>query len=150
MKLAGTKAHPEPRPEAIHLGQDPKGGRRQTRWGTMLVLFMRVVAALWMFQGLMQWKLILAPEDLPLDALSTPVASAVAFFAVMDLLAAVGLWLATAWGGVLWLFAASASVIITLFMPEFHAGGRMVMAIDVVLIGAYFVLTWFAGQERDY
>lgn len=122
----------------------------QAYYGFLLVVFMRIMAVLWMFQGLMQWKLILAPDSVPLDALPMPVATAIGFFAVIDLLAAVGLWLASPWGGVLWIFSASASVVVSLFMPGFHAGGRLVMAIDLALMVVYFVLTWQAAQEREF
>jgi transcriptional regulator with XRE-family HTH domain len=66
-----------------------------------------------------------------------------------DLLAAVGLWLAAAWGGVLWLFSACAGIIITLFMPDFQSGGLVMVLVNLVLIFAYFILTWNAAQERD-
>ena len=137
--------------DTIHLAPNRKRWRgTQAYYGYLLVVFMRIVAVLWMFQGMMQWKIILAPDDLPLDALPTPIATAVVFFAVIDLLAAVGLWLASPWGGVLWIFSASASIVVALFMPGFHAGGRTVMAINFVLMIVYFVLTWQAAQEREF
>lgn len=137
--------------EAIRVGADTtRILPGATRFGFLLVIFMRIVAVLWMFQGLMQWRIILAPIDVPLDGLPTPVAVAVGFFAVTDLLAAVGLWLASTWGGVLWIFTASASIVIAIFMPEFHAGGRLVMLIDMGLIVTYFLLTWQAAQEREF
>ena len=134
--------------ESIDLS--PNGQKRHAdRWGFLLLVFMRVVAVLWLFQGLMHWKLILAPELAPLDALPGPVASAIVFFAVADLLAAVGLWLAAAWGGVLWLFSACAGIIITLFMPDFQVGGLLMVLISLGLIVIYFILTWNAAQERE-
>ena len=134
--------------ESIDLS--PNSQKRQAdRWGFLLLVFMRVVAVLWLFQGLMHWKLILAPELAPLDALPGPVASAIVFFAVADLLAAVGLWLAAAWGGVLWLFSACAGIIITLFMPDFQVGGLLMVLISLGLIVIYFILTWNAAQERE-
>jgi hypothetical protein len=141
----------DPSGEMIHLGNDRKRRRgNRTHYGFLLVVFMRIIAVLWMFQGLMQWKLILAPDELPLDALPTPIASAIVFFAVIDLLAAVGLWLASPWGGVLWIFSACASIGVALLMPGFHAGGRLVMGINFLLIVVYFVLTWKAAQEREF
>mgnify|MGYP000355435931 CR=1 FL=1 len=74
---------------AIRLGEktlDPNA----TRWGLLLVLFMRVVAGLWILQGLVQWQIVLtAPSDL-FSTIPTPTAVAIVYFAVMDLLAAVG------------------------------------------------------------
>ena len=137
--------------DTIQLAPNRKRRRgTQAYYGYLLVVFMRIVAVLWMFQGLMQWQIILAPGDVPLDALPMPIATAVGFFAVIDLLAAVGLWLASPWGGVLWIFSASASIVVALFMPGFHAGGRIVMGINLVLMVVYFVLTWQAAQEREF
>ena len=118
-------------------------------WGARLVVFMRTTAVLWMLQGLIHWKVILAPDRIPIDALPDALAAAIVFFAVMDLLAAVGLWLAAAWGGVLWLFAACGGTVILMFMPDFHFGGRFFIPINVALIGVYFMLTWNAALERD-
>jgi hypothetical protein len=61
----------------------------------------------------------------------------------------VGLWLAAAWGGVLWLFSACAGIIIILFMPDFQAGGLFMVLLSLLLICVYFFLTWNAAQERD-
>jgi hypothetical protein len=131
--------------EVIHLGAN--GG--SARWGLYLVIFMRITAALWLVQGLLQWRTILAPEASPLDAMPSLEASAVVFFAIMNLLAAVGLWLAVPWGGVLWLFAVSAQMFMIGFMPGLIEGGRLMLALDVALIVSYFVLSWYAAQERD-
>ncbi len=132
--------------EVIHLGGKGNGA---TRWGLFLVVFMRVIAALWLIQGLAQWRVILAPSDLPLDSLPSLEAGAVVFFAVTNLVAAVGLWLAAPWGGVLWLFAVSAQMFMIGFLPGTIEGGRVLLALDVGLIVTYFVLTWYAAQERD-
>lgn len=134
------------RSEVIHLGATGAGA---TRWGLYLVIFMRVVAAIWLVQGLLQWRHILAPTDLPLDALPALAAAAVVFFAVTNLVAAVGLWLAAPWGGVLWLFAVSAQMFMIFSMPGTIEGGRLLLALDVSLIVGYFVLSWYAAQERD-
>ena len=131
--------------EVIHLGANGSAAR----WGLYLVIFMRITAALWLVQGLMQWRIILAPEASPLDAMPSLEAAAVVFFAITNLLAAVGLWLAVPWGGVLWLFAVSAQMFMIGFLPGLIDGGRLMLALDVALIVAYFVLSWYAAQERD-
>jgi hypothetical protein len=131
--------------EVIHLGAN--GG--SARWGLYLVIFMRITAALWLIQGLLQWRIILAPEASPLDAMPSLEAAAVVFFAITNLLAAVGLWLAAPWGGVLWLFAVSAQMFMIGFLPGLIEGGRLMLALDVSLVVAYFVLSWYAAQERD-
>jgi len=131
--------------EVIHLGAS--GG--SAHWGLYLVIFMRVTAAIWLVQGLMQWRIILVPEASALDAMSSLEAAAVIFFAIMNLLAAVGLWLAVPWGGVLWLFAVSAQMFMIGFLTGMIEWGRLMLALDVTLVVSYFVLSWYAAQERD-
>ena len=144
-----VKRSVRPRDEAIRLNAEPREGLTgPVRFGFFLVLFMRVLAALWMFQGLLQWHEILSQVQGGFEAIPAPVQLAVIFFAVFDCVAAVGLWLASPWGGVLWLFAVAAQIFASLVMPDFFAGGRIVFVIDVALVIAYFVLTWHAAQER--
>jgi hypothetical protein len=97
----------------------------------------------------MQWRIILVPEASALDAMSSLEAAAVIFFAIMNLLAAVGLWLAVPWGGVLWLFAVSAQMFMIGFLTGMIEWGRLMLALDVTLVVSYFVLSWYAAQERD-
>lgn len=133
------------RGEVIHLGANAGSAR----WGLYLVIFMRVTAALWLLQGLLQWRVIVAPDADALDVLPSLEAAAIVFFAITNLLAAVGLWLAAPWGGVLWLFAVAAQMFMIAFLPGLIEGGRLMLAFDVALIICYFVLSWYAAQERD-
>jgi hypothetical protein len=77
-----------------------------------------------------------------------PWQAATIFFAVIDLVAAVGLWLAAAWGGVVWLTAAISMAAIELFFPQVF-GGRLVIALfEFVAIFVYIALALMAGRER--
>jgi hypothetical protein len=132
----------------IRLG-DPGPANESTSWGILLTRFMRVIALFWLLQGIMQWYVVLtAPKPL-FETLPTGAAMAVIFFAVLDLVAGVGLWLATPWGGVLWLLIASAQIFVTLTVPGFFAGGYYLIAIDLVLIALYFALTFAAGRDSE-
>jgi hypothetical protein len=132
---------------AISLGEGRADQARSTRWGMILVVFMRLMAALWLCQGLMEWASVLLPADTVLEALPGPAAAAVIFFAVVDLLAAVGLWLATPWGGALWLFAAISQIFSALTVRGAFAPNWI--GVDVLLIVIYFALTFKAGQDRE-
>jgi uncharacterized membrane protein (DUF2068 family) len=128
---------------AIRVGMSARE-QIETRWGLILVIFMRLLAALWILQGLLQWSLFMLPQDAIFDRLSTGQASAIMFFSVIDLLAAVGLWLSTPWGGVLWLFAAISQIFVAISVRHVFTGAWV--AADVVLILIYFGLTWQAGR----
>lgn len=132
----------------IRVGDSGPAGEA-TRWGQLLTLFMRVMALFWLLQGVMQWRLVLMADKPIFDEIPTNAATAVVFFAVLDLVAGVGLWLATPWGGVLWLLIASAQIFVTWSLPGFFAGGYWLIALDLVLIGAYFVLTFEAGRDFE-
>lgn len=120
--------------------------RSEAFWGSALVIYMRCLAALWVFQGLSQWAAILVPARPPLDSEHAVTGAATIFFAVLDLVAAVGLWLATPWGGVLWLFGALAQIAAGFMLPGFFASAWI--GVNLALILAYFVLTWQAGRAR--
>ena len=132
---------------AIHLGERASAEREATLWGVVLVVFMRSLAALWTLQGLLAWAALLMPARSILETAPRPFAVLLVIFAVLDLVAAVGLWLATPWGGVLWLFAASVQIFAGLALHAMFWGGWIV--IDVALVATYFVLTWQAGRMGE-
>ena len=77
---------------------------------------------------------------------SMPWQAATVFFAVIDLVAAVGLWLAAAWGGVVWLTAAISMAAIELFFPQVY-GGRLWIAIpEFLMSGTHPILV---RESRD-
>ncbi|MDE2363768.1 MAG: hypothetical protein KGM42_13900 [Hyphomicrobiales bacterium] len=131
---------------AIRLG-DKARDPNETRWGLLLVLFMRTVAFLWVFQGLLNWYRVLSDPNSIFDTTTPAWAGTIVFFGVMDLLAAVGMWLATPWGGVLWLLVALSQMLVAWLMPQFFDGGIVVILLDALLIGLYFLLTFEAGRE---
>ncbi|MBV8848223.1 MAG: hypothetical protein JOZ16_01405 [Methylobacteriaceae bacterium] len=135
--------------DAIVIGERAKDAD-ETRWGMLLVLFMRIVAVLWVYQGLVQWHVILAAEQSIFDVLPVQTTLAVVFFAVLDLLAAVGMWLAAPWGGVLWLLTAIAQALVAVLLPDFFAGGHIVIGLNCILLVLYFLLTFKASQRPDY
>jgi hypothetical protein len=128
---------------AIRLGESAPSGE-ETSWGMFLVVFMRVLAVLWVFQGLTHWASILLPREPLFDHVTSMWGAAVIFFAVLDLVAGVGLWLATPWGGVIWLFGAIAQIFVALAVQNFFS--MLWFVADIVFIVIYFALTWQASR----
>jgi hypothetical protein len=123
-------------------------GRRWTEW---LILFLRVMAGVAMLKGLYHWAQLLGIGQGPGSAFELrPVAwrAATIYFAVLDLVAAVGLWLAAAWGGVVWLTAAISMAALEQFFPQVFGGRVWVVVAEVAAITAYFALTAMASRER--
>ena len=98
--------------DPVQAGEDE--GARTDRWSSRLVLFLRVMAALALLKGLYHWAIVcgfLSPSDATFEDSATPVQSATVFFGVIDLVAAVGLWLAAPWGAVVWLTSVISMVV---------------------------------------
>ena len=64
-------------------------------WSRVLVWFLRTMAIVWLIMGLVAWADILgvATALVPFDQRTLSAQSVVVYFAVIDLVAAVGLWL---------------------------------------------------------
>jgi hypothetical protein len=129
---------------AIRLGEPSLSAGEEDHAGLQLVVFMRFLAGLWVIQGLLQWSAILLPSQPFLDNVSSMRGGTVIFFAIFDLVAAVGLWLAAPWGGVIWLFGAIAQILVALGVPGSFS--MFWAAANTTLIFVYFVLTWRAGH----
>ena len=127
------------------LGQQQR--RSRARWGYLLVVYMRVMAAIWMVLGLAAWSRIVAPGAGSLESLPIEAAAAVIFFAVGNILAATGLWMATPWGGVLWLVMLAAEIAVLIFLPGYFIGGRPMIIAFVGLALSYFLLSYYAANE---
>ena len=126
------------------------GLRGKFHWSGALVWFMRAIAWLWVAKGLFNWGLVLGATARYGDfaALSRSLQGSIVFFAAVDLLAAVGLWLAAPWGGVLWLLCVSIETVSPALGVRGGASGAYGVGLNVVLVALYFFLTWRAGQER--
>jgi hypothetical protein len=114
------------------------------RAGLLLIVFMRLLAGLWAFQGLLEWSAILLPRETLFDNLPLLRGAAVIFFAVFDLVAAVGLWLAAPWGGLIWLLGALAQIVVAIALPGFFS--MFWVAANLTLIAIYFVLNFEASH----
>ncbi|MBX6426374.1 MAG: hypothetical protein IRZ09_10700 [Variibacter sp.] len=126
-------------------------GEANALWTARLILFVRVIAAVSMAKGLYHWALVCGVGDtidstFELAPLSWKAATI--FFAVIDPVAAVGLWLAAAWGGVVWLTAAISMMAVELFFPQVFGGRVVVIAAEAAAIAAYLTLTVMAARER--
>ena len=147
MKLSPGSSETAGRPDsgaAIRLGEPARIADDENRARLFLVVFKRLLAGLWVIQGLLQWSAILLPPEPLLDNVSALRGAAVIFFATVNLVAAVGLWLATPWGGVIWLFCAIAQILVAVALPGFFS--MLWIGANIFLIVIYFVLMWRAGH----
>lgn len=129
------------------------GGSREEAgiWTARLVWFLRAMAGVSMLKGLYHWSAIVGIGDGPGSTFeASPVSwqAATIFFAVIDLVAAVGLWLAAAWGGVVWLTSAISMMALELFFPQIFGGRILVALAEFAAILGYVYITLMAARER--
>lgn len=120
-------------------------------WTGRLVLYLRAMAVLAMLKGLYHWAQVtgfIGAEDQAFQSQSIAWQSATVFFAVIELVAAVGLWLATPWGAVVWLTSVVSMAVVELMFPLIYGGNFIIVGIQLVLLGAYLALAWMAAMER--
>jgi hypothetical protein len=124
---------------------------REGYWTGWFVLFLRTMAGVSLAKGLYHWAQVIGIGTGPFSAFetsSTAWQAATMYFAVIDPVAAVGLWLAAAWGGVVWLTATISMAAIELLFPQVYGGRALVVLVDVMMLAAYFALAIAAARER--
>ena len=129
-------------------------------WTRIFRLFLRALALLALARGLMQWGTICGlpnAEGQTFEDLAPAVQATVVFFAVIELVAGVGLWLAAAWGGVVWLL----SVIVAVMLDAAAFGGiegwvqavarpAFATLVDVALVVFYIAAAAAARRQADH
>jgi hypothetical protein len=122
---------------------------RHLRWNLVLVWFMRIMALLWGIKGLIAWANILGIAGaIPFEARPPGHQAVTVYFAVMDLVAAVGLWLTSTWGGVLWLLAVMSHLILAVFFPRFVSNGALLIALFIIGLMMYLTISWLAAVDE--
>jgi hypothetical protein len=134
--------------DPVHAGEDK---RREGVWTARLMLFLRIMAGLLMIKGLYHWAVVCGigeDQDSSFTLRATPWQTATVFFAVIDLVAAVGLWLAAAWGAVVWLTAAVSMAAVEVFFPQIYGGRLWIVVGEIALLGCYLFLALQSAREH--
>ena len=111
---------------------------------------MRVLAILWIVKGLTAWATILgaSASPLPFEGAAGGYQATVIYFAVLDVVAGVGLWLAAGWGGILWLLAVTSHMILAVFFPRYVSNGAVLIGLFILAIMIYLIVSWLASVEE--
>lgn len=120
-------------------------------WTRRLVIFLRIMAVVAVAKGLYHWAQVtgfIGTGDQAFENQPTSWQTATVYFAVIELVAAVGLWLATPWGAVVWLTSIVSMAVIELMFPNIYGGSIFVIIIEGVLLVGYLALAWKAALER--
>jgi hypothetical protein len=134
--------------EPVHAGKNPNASGT---WAEYLVLFLRIMAGVSLVKGLYHWSQVCgigAPADGGFESHTIAWQTATVFFAVIDLVAAVGLWLAAAWGAVVWLTAVVSMAVVEVFFPQVYGGSIFIVLVETTLLAIYLWLAIFAAREQ--
>jgi hypothetical protein len=151
--MSDTSARDQTRDKAISVGamSSERIDTDDNVWTRRLVLFLRIMAVVSVVKGLYHWAQVtgfIGGEDDAFENQSMAWQTATVYFAVIELVAAVGLWLATPWGAVVWLTTVVSMAVIELMFPGIYGGSLTVVAFEAVMLGAYLALAWMAARER--
>src|SRR5215203_982541 len=123
----------------------------ENAWTRRLVLFLRVMALVSIAKGLYHWAQVtgfVGGEEEAFENQTIAWQTATIYFAVIELVAAVGLWLATPWGAMVWLTTVVSMAVIELMFPGIYGGSLTVVGLEGVMLAAYLALAWMAARER--
>ncbi len=114
------------------------------RQSATLDYYLMALAVVMMLLGLRQWAVIVGVMDAgggSFEAMSTAWKLATMHMAVVDPVAAVGLWMRVAWGRVIWIYAVASEIAFhTVFIGMF-GGDLLLVGFHAVAFTAFIVLT---------
>jgi len=120
-------------------------------WAGWLTLFLRAVAVLSLAKGLYHWAVICGFGAAPgggFEAKSSPWQMATVFFAIIDLVAAVGLWLGASWGVIIWLASSVTMIVVHALLPQIYGFQPVIIVGEIALIIGYAFIAFEAAREQ--
>jgi Family of unknown function (DUF6163) len=104
-----------------------------------------------LLKGLYHWAVICGFGAAPGGAFETqnsPWQMATVFFAIIDLVAAVGLWIGASWGVIIWLASSVTMVVVHLLLPQIYGFQPVIIVWEIALIVGYVFVALGAAREQ--
>ncbi len=123
---------------------------RDMGWTGRLAWYLRAMACVSMLKGLYHWATVcgIIGEEGGFEAHVQSWQATTVYFAVIDLVAAVGLWLMAPWGAVVWLTSTVSMIVVHVFFDQVYGTDIMVIGAGGAAIVAYLVLAVMAAREH--
>jgi len=129
---------------------DERHSNREGR-AARLTLFLRAVAVLSLAKGLYHWAVICGFGAAPgsgFAAKSAPWQMATVFFAIIDLVAAVGLWIGASWGVIIWLASSVTMIVVHALLSQIYGFQPVIIVAEIALIVGYVFIALEAAREQ--
>ncbi len=120
-------------------------------WQWRLMQFQRIAGAFMILKGLTSWATLLGAGDGPGSAfvdMPMDTQAATIFFAVIDLITGVALWLGSGWGSMLWLIMAGVQVFTDILVTELSGFSALLTMIQLLFVAGYVLLRFMVQVER--
>lgn len=121
-------------------------------WSELLIWFFRIMALFQLVKGLVHWDLLIMDSSNTIGLIPSAAVeeqSINIYFAVVDVVAGVGLWMTSSWGAVLWLLAAVSQIAVCLGFPEIFGSLWLLVIFEVLSISVYVFLTWKVAKTNE-
>jgi hypothetical protein len=115
----------------------------------IMLWYLRVLALVYLVSGLANWAFIVGMGGDGFDQAMTHVQVATVYFALLEVIASVGLWSGAAWGVAAWLFAAVAELVMHIGFVDLFGSAWGTVVFHVLTILAYIGLAWWAGTPEN-
>lgn len=112
---------------------------------------LRVLSTIFLISAVVHWATILG-IDTGAEGFASLLPQqqfAHGYLALIEVIAAVGLWFGAGWGVATWLLAAVSELVMHLGFPETYGDGLATITFHVVTILGYFVLAWWCGAPEN-
>lgn len=124
--------------------------KNRPSWRELFVTYLRILSILLIGAGIIHWARIIGYSpwrgllfaDMPVEWQVATV-----YFGVLDLVAAVGLWLTASWGPVMWLLRTLSQVVMHTVFADIFANRPFEITFYLFTIALYLVL--LVMMERD-
>lgn len=125
--------------------------KRMPSFESVLHVYVRLLAIFMLVAGLSYWSAIIGIRNVDgvafLD-LGLQMQGTIVFFGILDLVTAIGLWLLSSWGTVLWLFRSLAQVVMYSLFSSIFGRSPFEVVFYISAIALYLILLYFAEREE--
>jgi hypothetical protein len=120
-------------------------------WSTLLVWYLRGIAIVLFCGGVIYWARIIGIVEWRgywFWEMPVSLQGAIVFFAVLDLVAATGLWLTVSWGTVMWIFRCFSQIVMHTVFSDLYGRRPYEIAFYLMTIAVYAVLAYLMDREN--
>jgi len=116
---------------------------------TILLWYLRSLALFYFASGLMHWGRIIGVLGPGFETMPVHLQIATVYFALLQVVASVGLWCGAAWGVAAWLFSAVAELVMYLGFTDLFGSSWLIVLFHFVTIFIYVGLAWWTGTPEN-